>query len=95
MKELYNLIENKIGIDKVAHFLGIALIAVAMALVFAKTTPDLVSWCYGAMGAVAGAVVAVLKEVFDFFNNRKFDTKDILAGIAGCVVALVVVGIFL
>ena len=95
MKELYKLIEEKIGMDKVAHFFGIAFIAVIVALVFAKANPGLISWCYGAMGAIGGCVGAVAKETFDFLNGRKFDGKDIVAGVIGCAVALVLVGIML
>lgn len=33
MKTLYDLVENKLGMDKVAHFLGIALVALVSFLV--------------------------------------------------------------
>lgn len=95
MKELYSLIEEKIGMDKVAHFFGIAFIAIVAALVFTKTTPGLIVWCYAAMGAISGCVVAVAKEVVDFLNGRKFDGKDIIAGVIGSAVALVFVGLLL
>lgn len=95
MKELYKLIEEKIGMDKVAHFFGIALVAVVLALFFSRTNPDLGSWTYGAMGAIGGCTLAVLKEAFDFLNGRKFDCNDLLAGVIGSAVVLVLVGILL
>lgn len=92
MKELYSLIEEKIGMDKVAHFFGIAFIAIVVAMVFAETTPDNVSWAYAFMGFIAGAVVALFKEVFDYLCGRSFDGMDIIAGIAGGAVAFLCAG---
>lgn len=87
MKKLYSLIEDKIGMDKVAHFFGIAFITIVVALAFTKTNPGYVSWTYAFAGFITGFAVAVLKEVFDFCNNRKFDVVDILAGALGGVLA--------
>ena len=95
MKSLYDLVENKLGMDKVAHFLGIAFVAVLVSLLFAKTNAGESSWVYAATGLLAGFLVAVFKEVFDFLNNRAFDVKDILAGVAGGVVAFLAVGVLM
>lgn len=95
MKKLYDLVESKIGMDKVAHFFGIAMVAMLVSLLFTKVNVGESSWVYAAVGLLAGFFVAVLKEVVDFFNNRPFDVKDILAGVVGGVVSFLAVGILL
>ena len=91
----FDKIITRIGLDKIAHMFIIAFVTVIFAMVFCKTTPDYSSWVYAACGLVGGIIVAVLKEVFDFFYGKWFDTKDILWGIAGGVIAFLMVGIFL
>lgn len=81
--------------DKVAHFFGVAVVAVMISLIFSKLDMGYSSWVYAAEGALAGVLVAIGKEVFDFFNGRKFDVKNILAGVIGCVVAFLGVGVLL
>lgn len=95
MKELYSLIENKIGMDKVAHFFGIAFIAIVVALLFMKINQGYSTWVNAFIGFFVGAVVAVFKEVFDFFNNRMPDKWDILAGVLGGVIAFLCAGILM
>lgn len=95
MKKLYDLIENVFGMDKVAHFFGVAFVAVLVSLIFAKVDTGDTSFVYAFEGLVTGVIVAVLKEVFDFFNNRSFDIKDILAGFVGAVVSFLFVGLLL
>lgn len=95
MRELYKLIEEKIGMDKVAHFFGIAFIAIVVAMIFTKTNPDETSWVHAFIGFFAGAVIAVFKEVFDFCNGRMPDKIDILAGVIGGAVAFLCAGILL
>lgn len=95
MKRLYDLIENVFGMDKVAHFFGVMVFAVLISLVFSKLDAGDTSWVYASEGAFAGIMLAIGKEVFDFFNNRPFDGKDILAGVVGCVVAFLGIGLLL
>ena len=95
MKKLYELIEQKVGMDKVAHFFGVALIAAFVSLLFHGVDAGDTSWTYACEGLMAGVVVAVAKEVFDFCNNRSFDVKDILAGVFGAAVAFLIVGVLL
>ena len=95
MKKLYELIEGKIGMDKVAHFFGVALVAAIVSLLFYKVDAGDSSWVYAFEGLFAGAVVALGKEVFDFLNGREFSTKDILAGLIGAVVVFLLIGITL
>lgn len=93
MKFLYDFVEKKLGMDKVAHFLGIALVAVAVALVSSKVETVGVSWTFAFVGFLTAVAVAILKEVFDFFNDRAFDVKDILAGVVGAMVAFLFMGL--
>lgn len=95
MKKLYDLVEKKLGMDKVAHFFGVMVFAVLISLVFSKLDAGDTSWVYAAEGAFAGIMLAIGKEVFDFFNDRPFDVKDILAGVVGCVVAFLGTGLLL
>ena len=95
MKKIYDFIEQKLGMDKVAHFFGIAVFSLVISLIFSKVDAGDSSWVYAAEGAFAGIMLAIGKEVFDFFNNRAFDVKDILAGVVGCVVAFLGVGVLL
>lgn len=95
MKQIYDFVEKKVGMDKVAHLFGIAYIATITSMLFAKIDVGYISWVYAAEGALAGIVLIVGKEVFDFFNDRPFDTNDILAGATGCVAAFLSVGLLL
>ncbi len=95
MKELYNLIENKIGMDKVAHFFGVGFIAFIVALIFTKTNPNETSWVHAFIGFFAGGVVAVVKEAIDFCYGRIPDKIDILAGLLGATIAFLCVGLLL
>lgn len=95
MKKLYELIENVVGMDKVAHFFGVAFIAAFVSLMFHGVDVGDTSWVYAFEGLVAGVVVAVAKEVFDFCNNRSFDVKDIVAGVFGAAVSFFLVGVLL
>lgn len=95
MKQIYDFVEKKVGMDKVAHLFGIAYIATITSMLFAKVDAGYTSWVYAAEGTLAGIVVIVGKEVFDFFNDRPFDVKDILAGAAGCLAAFFSVGLLL
>lgn len=95
MKKLYDLVEKKLGMDKVAHFFAVAVFSIVISLIFSKLDAGDSSWVYAAEGAFAGIMLAIGKEVFDFFNDRPFDGKDILAGVVGCVVAFLGVGLLL
>ncbi len=91
----FDKIVTKIGLDKIAHMFIIAFVTVIFAMIFCKTTPGCSSWVYATCGLISGVVVAILKEVLDFFYGKWFDMKDILWGIAGGVTAFLTVGIFL
>lgn len=91
----FDKIVTKIGLDKIAHMFVIAFVTVILALIFCKTTPGCSAWAYAVCGLFGGIVVAVLKEVCDFFYGKWFDLKDILWGAAGGFIAFLMVGIFL
>lgn len=91
----FDKIITKVGLDKITHMFVIAFVTVALALIFNKTTQDCSSWVYAVCGLCGGIIVAILKEVLDFFYGKWFDLKDIIWGIAGGVIAFLCVGTFL
>lgn len=95
MKKIYDFVEKKVGMDKVARFFVAAFVAIVVGMLFAKVDDGYSSWVYAAEGFLAGFLVTVGKEVFDFFNGRPFDVKDILAGVVGCFVAYLITGVLL
>lgn len=91
----FDKIVSKIGLDKIAHMFGIAFVCVIMALIFWKTTPELISWAYAFIGFFCGFVVAIFKEVFDFTSDKPFDMKDIGWGMIGNFIAFIIMGLVL
>ena len=92
MKKLRELIE-KVGMDKVAHFFGIAFVALVVALIFAKTDPGYPSATYAACGFIGGMIVAIAKEGVDFFSGTSFENfslSDIAAGAVGAFLSFLV-----
>lgn len=95
MKQIYQFIEQTLGMDKVAHFFGVALCAVIVSLLFFKFDPGDSSVVYGFEGFLAGIIIAIAKEIFDVFNNRTFDFGDVWAGVTGASVSFLIIGMFL
>lgn len=96
MKKLNDFIE-KVGMDKVAHFFGIALVALIVSLVFTKANPGEPAATYAACGFIGGVIVAIAKEAVDFFSGNQFETfslSDIAAGATGAFVASLVALLF-
>jgi H+/Cl- antiporter ClcA len=91
----YRQFIEKVGMDKVAHFFGVAFVCFVISIVFYKVEEEDSSWIYAFEGLIAGVITAVAKEVFDFFDGGKFDLQDILAGLVGAVLTFLLVGIFL
>lgn len=92
MKKLNDFIE-KVGMDKVAHFFGIAFVALIVSLVFTKANPGEPSATYAACGFIGGVIVAIAKEGLDFFSGNSFENfslSDIAAGVVGAFVAFLV-----
>ena len=41
---------------------------------------------------LVGSVIAVLKEIFDkYFRKTKFDWKDVIATVAGCIMSCIII----
>jgi hypothetical protein len=87
MKELI----EKNGMDKVAHFFGIGVISLIVSLIFAKFDTGYPAIIYAVEGLIAGGLVAVAKEAWDFCNGGEFDTKDIIAGLIGSAIAFIAI----
>lgn len=79
--------------DKVAHFFGVAFVALVVALIFVNVNTGYDGWTYGAAGCIGGIVVALAKETVDFCNNRSFDMGDVAAGVLGAIVATIAAGV--
>lgn len=77
-----NLIQ-KIGIDKVLHFLVGALITSIVTIVISFQEPTITNYTMAVplIGAIATFMIAVFKEISD----NKFDWKDVLATVLGVV----------
>ena len=93
MKKIYDFIENTVGIDKVAHFFGVAFVAIIVSLVFAKVNPGYHPATYAACGFVGGGIVAIAKEALDFFSGNdfeNFDLMDIAYSVLGAFVSFLV-----
>ncbi len=85
MKRLNDFIE-KVGMDKVAHFFGVAFVALVISLVFTKTNPGEPSATYAACGFIGGVIIALAKEALDFFTGNdfeNFDLSDLAASVIG------------
>lgn len=92
MKKLKEFID-KVGMDKVAHFFGVAFVALIVSLVFAKVNPGYHPAAYAACGFVGGVIVAIAKETLDFFSGNdfeNFDLMDIAYSVLGAFVSFLV-----
>ena len=94
MKSIRKFIE-KVGMDKVAHFLACVLVTLVVAIVFEKTTAGLSSLAYAFMGAFAAIVAGVIKEVADFLSGERFDMQDLIADATGAVAGFVLAAVLL
>lgn len=86
---------EKIGMDKVAHFGVGGLICALFTFVFILQDlyilPLIPKWriiLFPLIGTIVTLFVSVLKE---FFFDLKFDWKDIIAAIIGCITIFVAV----
>lgn len=89
---MLNKLVEKIGTDKVLHFFGggflCAILAIISLLQDGVFTNRMI---FGSVliGTIAVVFVSVIKEIAD----TKFDWKDILAAVLGCVVIFMAAGI--
>ena len=91
----YRQFIEKVGMDKVAHFFGVAFLAVFISLFMYRADGSNTSWVYAFDGLFAGIIIAVAKELFDMFDGGEFDIKDIWAGLIGAVVAFFTIALLL
>lgn len=78
---------SKIGMDKVAHFFGLACVTFLFSLLYGQCHPDAHPWECALAGSIVGFLVAFGKEVADKCVGKYFDTCDLLAGILGILLA--------
>ena len=89
MKKLKEFID-KVGMDKVAHFFGVAFVTLIVSLVFNKANPGFHPVTYAACGFIGGALVAIGKEAADFFSGDDFENfnyMDVAYSILGAFVS--------
>jgi len=90
----FDMIINKIGMDKITHASVCALITFVSSLgVSAFSSND--AWSCAAIGSMSAFFLGVAKELIDFFLGGSFDTKDLLADLIGSVFGLLIVGLLL
>ncbi len=90
MSELNKLVET-VGIDRLLHLMVCLACTIIVALVCHKVGET--SWVAAAVGSIVAVCVGVTKEMYDFFTDENFDTKDLLADICGAAIGLVVAGV--
>ncbi len=90
----FDLILSKIGLDKIVHACVCALITFLVSLsVSVFSSED--AWVCAAVGGMTAVFIGIVKELLDFFHNKPFDTKDLLADVVGSVFGFVIVGLLL
>lgn len=90
----FDLILSKIGLDKIVHACVCALITLLVSLCVSAFFYD-EAWGCAAIGGMVAFFLGIVKELLDFFNNKPFDTKDLLADLVGSVFGFVIVGLLL
>lgn len=90
----FDSIVSKIGMDKLVHACVCVIITLVVGL-FTGAFFDDGAWACAAIGGMTAFFVGLVKELVDFFTNKPFDTKDLLADLAGSVFGFVVVGLYL
>lgn len=78
---------EKIGLDKVLHFVLSFALSAVLSLVACYFLPENPVLC-GVIGAVLTILVGVGKEVYDQRHRYGFDWRDILADVLGAVVVV-------
>ena len=89
---MFNNIINKIGIDKILHFLVGAVITftVNVLAVFQESVINTVSIGLSVIGVIVATMAAFLKE---YIIDEQANIKDILATILGAIFAFIVCAI--
>ncbi len=87
--KILNDFYEKVGIDRVFHFIMGVLVCFMTALVMAKVDPGFTPVTYAGEGFCGAVFVGIVKESLDFFDSTSedsFDLFDILATILGGIV---------
>nr|DAJ02641.1 MAG TPA: putative periplasmic lipoprotein [Caudoviricetes sp.] len=92
MKILDNLI-NKMGNDKVLHFLGGGFICSFISFVVILQESGLTAFEQVSMVLIGTVFVLILSVLKDLIADEKADWMDVLASILGCVPVFVAVGL--
>lgn len=89
---MINNIINKIGVDKILHFLTGAVIAfvINVLTVFQEGVINITSIGLSIIGVVIATIAALLKE---YIIDEQANIKDILATILGAIFAFIVCAI--
>lgn len=82
-----NDIVDKLGSDKVIHFLVEVLIVGTIAILDKELFNRNVLIA-AAIGASVGILVGVVKELIDFFSGKQFDLQDLKFDLYGVAVGL-------
>lgn len=92
MKILDNLI-NKMGNDKVLHFLGGGFICSFISFVVILQESGLTAFEQVSMVLIGTVFVLILSVFKELIADEKADWMDVLASISGCVPVFVAVGL--
>lgn len=90
----FDLFLSKIGMDKMVHACVCIIITLLVGL-FVGAFFDDDAWVCACIGGLTAFFVGLVKEFADFFSNKPFDFKDLLADLVGAVIGFVFVGILL
>lgn len=88
MKIVDNLLE-KLGTDKILHFLGGGFLC-SLLTIFSLLLMNTINWDTTiksiSIGTTFVFVISIIKEIAD----DKFDWKDIIAAILGCIIVYII-----
>jgi len=89
---MFNNIINKIGVDKILHFLVGAVITftINVLTIFQEGIINNVSIGLSVIGVIVATIAAVLKECI---IDEQIDKKDIIATVIGAIFAFIVCAI--
>lgn len=81
---------NFIAMDKWTHTAFSIVISLIVAFADKKFFERETLVC-ATIGCLTAMFFGITKEVCDFFTGGRFDTKDLLADLVGCVIAFVLI----
>lgn len=87
MKDLTYYVE-KIGYDKCIHLL-ICFIVASNVAILDNEIFDRTAIVAASIGSLTAILIAIAKELIDFFIGKSFDLKDLKFGIVGSIVGFI------